>query len=383
MLRTSARTLGIAVLALAAIAGTGLAGFMTTTRSASALTNCTVADNTFDSQEQAFLGLINTYRAQNGRPALAVSTNLNRSASWLAQDLATKNYFSHTDSLGRDPSTRAQQCGYPSGAGENIAAGTFEDTAQEAFDAWKASSGHNANMLNSTYKQIGIARYYNANSTYKWYWATDFGLVDDGTSGGATGGGTTGGGTVTATKAVVGSPAAGSTLAGSTAAFSWNATSGALEYFFYAGSSAGANNYYGQSTGLNPSVTVGGLPTNGSTVYVRLWTRFATGWQYSDSTYRAATTTTTITSSKAAITSPAPGSLLTAGSQAFSWSAASGAQEYFFYLGTGQGLNNIYGQSQALRQSVTVNVPAHSTALWVRLWTRSASGWQYTDYQYR
>src|SRR5688572_2345589 len=113
-----------------------------------ALTNCTVSDNTVDAQEQAFLTLINNYRAQNGRGALTMSVNLNRASTWLAVDMGAKNYFSHTDSAGRSPSTRAINCGSPQGVGENIAAGTVKDTAQEAFDMWKASSGHNANMLN-------------------------------------------------------------------------------------------------------------------------------------------------------------------------------------------------------------------------------------------
>ncbi len=185
-IRLKAGVAAVALVALLFAAGLGVAS---SSLPAKALTNCTVADNSFDSQESAFLTLINNYRAQNGLQPLALSTNLNRSSSWMAVDMAAKNYFSHTDSLGRSPSQRATDCGYPSGAGENIAAGTVWDTAQEAFDAWRNSAGHNANMLNSSYKQIGIARYFLSGSTYSWYWVTDFGLVNDGTSGGATGGG--------------------------------------------------------------------------------------------------------------------------------------------------------------------------------------------------
>ena len=364
--------------ALAAILLAGTLAFAEAPRTASALTNCTVADNSFDSEESAFLGLINVYRAQNGLGALSLSTNLNRSSSWLAVDMATKNYFSHTDSLGRSPSPRATDCGYPGGAGENIAAGTVWNGAQQVFDAWRNSAGHNANMLNGSYQQIGIARYYLGSSTYGWYWVTDFGVLNDGTSGG--------GNTppppppATATKAAITSPVAGSTLPGSAATFAWSAGSGALEYFLYAGASAGSNTYYGQSAGLNGSAAVTTLPTDGSTIYVRLWTRFAAGWQYTDYTYQAATVAV---ATKAAIVSPAPGSVLPAGANTFTWSAATGAREYFFYLGTSVGANNLYGQSRALNQAATVTVPAHSGTLYVRLWTRLATGWQYTDYTYR
>ncbi|MPZ48934.1 MAG: hypothetical protein GEU75_06435 [Dehalococcoidia bacterium] len=167
---------------LALVAATSLGGGAAP---AYALSNCTVADNTFDSEEQYFLQLINDYRASQGAGALTASANLNRAASWLAVDMATKNYFSHADSAGRDSRTRMEDCDATvPGSGENIAAGTVRDTAQEAFDAWKASSGHNDNMLNGNYQQIGIARAYNSSSKYKWYWVTGFSTANDGTNAG-------------------------------------------------------------------------------------------------------------------------------------------------------------------------------------------------------
>jgi uncharacterized protein YkwD len=41
--------------------------------------------------------------------------------------------------------------------------------------SWQNSAGHNENMLNENYRVIGIARVYSSNSTYRWYWTTDFG----------------------------------------------------------------------------------------------------------------------------------------------------------------------------------------------------------------
>src|SRR5438034_1036657 len=40
---------------------------------------------------------------------------------------------------------------------------------------WQASPAHNAVLLNPNYNAVGIALVYNASSTYKWYWAADFG----------------------------------------------------------------------------------------------------------------------------------------------------------------------------------------------------------------
>jgi uncharacterized protein YkwD len=128
-----------------------------------------------DSEEQAFLTIVNNYRAQHGLGALSLDPQLNSVARWMADDLANNNYFSHTDSLGRDPFQRMDDMGYTYNTwrGENLAAGTVN--AQPSFQMWSDSPGHNANMLGEHYTVIGIARAYNANSDFGWYWATEFG----------------------------------------------------------------------------------------------------------------------------------------------------------------------------------------------------------------
>jgi uncharacterized protein YkwD len=270
--------LGALVLSLALL---GASSLQRGVNPAEALTNCSISDS-FDSQEQAFLQLINQYRSQNGRSALTASTNLNRAAAWMAKDMATKRYFSHTDSLGRAFNTRIANCDGKPNYGENIAAGTVRDTAQEAFDAWKASSGHNANMLNGSFKQIGIARYYDGGSPYKWYWVTDFSTSTDGTSGGGTSTPTP---APTASKAAMTSPANGSTLPASAVTFRWTAASGASQYYLYMGTAPGSNNMLSASMGTATSATVRGYPNSGARVYVRLWTLVGSSWQYNDYSY--------------------------------------------------------------------------------------------------
>jgi uncharacterized protein YkwD len=153
-----------------------------------ALFSAPMVAQTLDSQQSAFLTLINNYRAQNGVGPLQVSVALQNSSQWMSTDLATKNYFSHTDSLGRDFVTRIQSFGYPYyPIGENIAAG-YSD-AQSTFTQWQNacdpdSSGnctyaHRVNMLNGSFKVMGIGRANAPGSTYGWYWATDFGGVVD------------------------------------------------------------------------------------------------------------------------------------------------------------------------------------------------------------
>src|SRR5258708_37347882 len=122
---------------------------------------------TLDSEEQMMLKLINDYRAQNGLNSLSASLALTRAADWMSADMAAKNYFSHTDSAGRDPFVRMTAFGYNYGGyrGENIAAG-YDDAAR-TFNLWRNSPGHNAAMLNANFNVIGISRAYGALSIYK------------------------------------------------------------------------------------------------------------------------------------------------------------------------------------------------------------------------
>jgi uncharacterized protein YkwD len=132
-----------------------------------------------DPEETAFLGMINDYRAQNGLGPLVLTQTLGAASAYHSLDMATYNYVSHTLHDGTTWSQNIINFGYtyPAYKGENVAGGFA--TAADVFAAWKASSGHNANMLSSTYNAIGIGRVYTASATYSWYWTTDFGSYVD------------------------------------------------------------------------------------------------------------------------------------------------------------------------------------------------------------
>jgi hypothetical protein len=89
------------------------------------------------------------------------------------------------------------------------------------------------------------------------------------------------------------SPAIGSTLAGPVVSFTWITAAGGTNYYVWLGTTGvGSNNLaVGGKTGTN-STMVGGLPTNGETIYVRLWTELGPdAFRYTDYTYKAATFT--------------------------------------------------------------------------------------------
>jgi uncharacterized protein YraI len=155
-----------------------------------------------------------------------------------------------------------------------------------------------------------------------------------------------------------------------------------LQYSLSIGTTGpGSFNVYSQGQGTSQSVTVSGLPVDGSTVYVRLWTQFGggTGWVLTDYTYTAA-------NQKAALTSPAPGTTLPGGTATFGWSAGTGALQYSLSIGTtGPGSFNVYSQGQGTSRSVTVSgLPVDGSTVYVRLWTQfgGGTGWVLTDYTY-
>jgi glucose/arabinose dehydrogenase len=92
----------------------------------------------------------------------------------------------------------------------------------------------------------------------------------------------------TPTKASMVSPAPGSTLTSSTATFTWTAGVGVSSYGLQVGTTPGGTQIIAGTQYFTTSATIGGLPTNGSLVYVRLWSLLGGTWQSSDYIYTAA-----------------------------------------------------------------------------------------------
>jgi hypothetical protein len=177
--------------------------------------------------------------------------------------------------------------------------------------------------------------------------------------------------------AVLTSPTTGTALTGSSVAFTWTAGTSATDYELWVGSTGvGSRNihYPGLTTGTTETVT--GLPTNGETLYVRLYSKIAGVWQYNDYTYTA--------EALAALTTPKPGSALTSTSVEFAWIGGVGATEFELWVGTeGVGSNNLNYPGQTTGTTETVSgLPANGETLYVRLYSKTAGVWQYSDYTY-
>ena len=115
----------------------------------------TSTTSSLTADELETFNLINQQRANNGLSALKVDSELQRVARIKAQDMVNNNYFDHNSPTYGTPFNMMKNFGISyKTAGENIA-GNSSNSA--AVTAWMNSSGHRANILNSSYNYTGLA----------------------------------------------------------------------------------------------------------------------------------------------------------------------------------------------------------------------------------
>jgi parallel beta-helix repeat protein len=214
-------------------------------------------------------------------------------------------------------------------------------------------------------------------------------------------------------------PSAGSTLPGSTASFTWTANGAALtDWSLRIGTKQGDSSLY--NSGNLPSGTLArtasGIPTNGTTVWVRLQWRYTNGaWSSTDVQYTTGagsgsttsssssptTTTTTTTTSTAtasttsndgsgrpALLTPSAGSTLPGSTATFTWTANGAAlTDWSLRVGLSAGDSDVYNSgnlsSGTLARTVS-GLPTNGFPVWVRLqWRYTDGSWSSTDVQYK
>ncbi len=179
----------------------------------------------------------------------------------------------------------------------------------------------------------------------------------------------------TSAAAAITSPAPSSTLTSASTTFTWNAATGASSYYLWVGTTLGGYDLANQGpfTGTSATLT---LPTNGTTIYVRLWTWINGTPFHNDYTYTEASV------AAAAITSPAPSGTLTSASTTFTWNAATGANSYYLWVGTTPGGYDLANQGPFTGTSATLTLPTNGTTIYVRLWTWINGTPFHNDYTY-
>ncbi|MDQ0314053.1 CAP domain-containing protein [Amorphus orientalis] len=119
------------------------------------------------------LGLINSYRTNNGLAPLTLDPALSAIAQDQADLLAERDSIQLSLAGERAIDARLKAAGYSAASSvESVSAGYR--TVAEAFSGWRELKSHNANMLNPEATRFGIATAYAPASKYKVFWAAIF-----------------------------------------------------------------------------------------------------------------------------------------------------------------------------------------------------------------
>jgi uncharacterized protein YkwD len=113
--------------------------------------------------------LVNAYRRGKGLRPLKLQPALTEAARAHSRDLAKWDRISHFGSDGSNPWDRVKRVGYSARlAAENV--GTGQVTVEEVVNGWKASPGHNKNLLLPEAEHMGIALIQDSRTEFKTFW---------------------------------------------------------------------------------------------------------------------------------------------------------------------------------------------------------------------
>lgn len=110
----------------------------------------------------ATLCLLNRQRAAHRLPRLRAHRSLANAATKYARQMVAQHFFDHVSPAGTTMASRIKRTNYLKrtrswSLGENIAWGSGgAATPAQIVSAWMRSSGHRANILNRSFREIGI-----------------------------------------------------------------------------------------------------------------------------------------------------------------------------------------------------------------------------------
>ncbi len=109
-----------------------------------------------DVNQQELIRLTNEERAKQGLPTLKEDPRLDEAANKKARNMFEENYWAHYSPSGKDPWVFISGASYKFVyAGENLARNFYN--SKDIIEAWMASPTHRDNIINSKYRDIGIA----------------------------------------------------------------------------------------------------------------------------------------------------------------------------------------------------------------------------------
>jgi len=182
----------------------------------------------------------------------------------------------------------------------------------------------------------------------------------------------------TSTVATMSSPTPFTTLTSSSVTFFWNAATNAAQYWLNVGNGPLTGEY---TTGAltTTSKTVSGLPCDGRTLYVSLYTMFNGAADYTrppqQYTYTACTSGG---STVATISFPTPSTILPGTSVTFFWNAVSNAAQYWLDVGNGPLTGEYTTGALTTAAKIVSGLPCDGRTLYVSLYTMFNGAADYT-----
>ena len=152
----------LALVALLAPAGAQARPEAKTSQNGCANTNLKPTRVNLELVRTAVLCLHNRERARHGLPRLRENPLLRRAAERHTDNMVSERFFDHTSPSGSTMVERIRRTGYTKRArswalGENIAWGSGSlATAAQIHRSWMKSPGHRANILQRSFREIGI-----------------------------------------------------------------------------------------------------------------------------------------------------------------------------------------------------------------------------------
>jgi hypothetical protein len=151
----------------------------------------------------------------------------------------------------------------------------------------------------------------------------------------------------------------------------WTAVDRPDLYYVYVGSSRGASDLVASGELSGTSYRVSNL-YRGETVFVRLWTKVQGIWRYRDTTFTAR-------SLVPKLMYPRPNATDGDVSQPLQWTAVTGADTYYLYVGSTVGAKDLVDSGAIMATSYLAPRLPSGKVLFVRLWTRVGGVWRYSD----
>lgn len=175
-------------------------------------------------------------------------------------------------------------------------------------------------------------------------------------------------------------PEDGATLGGAIEVFTWDLGGIPIDRaMLFVGSNRGGSQYGRKQVDTDTTASMGGLPTDGSPVFLRIWYRTSGQWRFLDRDYVAATD-----DGLPVFTSPSPGGRLNGATHTFAWSFGSlPVSAGWLYVGTGEGRFDVgafrLGDGPVATSLSVPGLPTDEQTVHARLYFLVADAWYFVD----